>query len=76
MKKNMKVFEIKAIAANGNDRTVHAVVTLDVTLADACKMNNIPIFGRASRGTLGESSRSVRGWRGHGKNYPTGGLAS
>ena len=35
MKKNVKVFEIKAIAANGNDRTVYAVVTLDVTLADA-----------------------------------------
>ena len=44
MKKNMKVFEIKAIAANGNDRTVHAVVTLDVTLADVCKMNNIPML--------------------------------
>ena len=44
MKKNVKVFEIKAIAANGNDRTVYAVVTLDVTLADVCKMNNIPML--------------------------------
>lgn len=44
MKKNVKVFEIKAITANGNDRTVHAVVTLDVTLADVCKMNNIPML--------------------------------
>ena len=44
MKKNVKVFEIKAIATNGNDRTVHAVVSLDVTLADVCKMKNIPIL--------------------------------
>ena len=44
MKKNVKVFEIKAIAANGNDRTVLAVVTLDVTLADVCKTNNIPML--------------------------------
>ena len=44
MKKYVKVFEIKAIAANGNDRTVHAVVTLDVILADVCKMNNIPML--------------------------------
>ena len=44
MKKNVKVFEIKAIAANGNDRTVHAVVSLDVTLADVCKMKNIPML--------------------------------
>ena len=40
----MKVIEIRAITANGNDRTVHAVVTLDVTLADVCKMNNIPML--------------------------------
>ena len=44
MKKNVKVIEIRAIAANGNDRTVYAVVTLDVTLADVCKMNNIPML--------------------------------
>ena len=44
MKKNVKVFEIMAIAANGNDRTLHAVVTLDVTLADVCKINTIPML--------------------------------
>ena len=44
MKKNVKVFEIKAHAASGNDRTIHAVVSLDVTLADVCKMRNIPML--------------------------------
>ena len=41
---NMKVFEIKAHAANGNDRTIHSVVSLNVTLADVCKENIIGNF--------------------------------
>ena len=44
MKKDTKVYEIKAIAANGNDRTVHAAVSLDATLADVCKLRNIPML--------------------------------
>ncbi|MBR1586266.1 MAG: hypothetical protein IJ662_12040 [Clostridia bacterium] len=44
MKKNAKVFIIKAKAANGNDRTVHAVTSLDVTLNDVIKAKNIPVM--------------------------------
>jgi len=44
MKKNRKVFEIKAHAANGNLRTVYAVMSLNDTLADACKKDDIPMM--------------------------------
>lgn len=44
MEKNMKVFEIKARAKNGNLRTVYAAVALDNTLADACVMDDIPMM--------------------------------
>lgn len=43
-KKNMKVFEIKARAASGNLRTVHAMAPLDYTLNDCCKASNIPML--------------------------------
>ncbi len=44
MKKNVKVFSIEAQAANGNGRTIHAITSLDMTLADFCKSNNIPLL--------------------------------
>ena len=48
MKKNVKVFVIKAHAANGNDRTVQAITPLNVTLADICKRKNIPMLSIVS----------------------------
>ena len=48
MKKNVKVFEIKAIAANGNDRTVQAIAPLNMTLTEVCKMKNIPMLSIVS----------------------------
>ena len=42
MKKNMKVIIIKTKAANGNNRTIHGVVSLNDTVADLCKIRNIP----------------------------------
>ena len=48
MKKNVKVFEIKAIAANGNDRTVQAIAPLNMTLTEVCKLKNIPMLSIVS----------------------------
>ena len=44
MKKDVKVIEIKSIAANGNDRTVYAIGTLDLSVADICQGENIPML--------------------------------
>lgn len=43
MKKNAKVFEIMSKTNNGKIRTVYAVTSLDVSLADCCKMKSIPL---------------------------------
>ena len=44
MKKDVKVFVIKAKAANGNDRTVQAITPLHFTLAEVCEMKRIPML--------------------------------
>ena len=44
MKKNRKVFEIKAHAANDNLRTVYAVMGLNDKLSDACEKDDIPMM--------------------------------
>ncbi len=44
MKKNVKVFVIKAKAANGNDRTVQAIAPVTMTLAEVIKLKNIPML--------------------------------
>ena len=44
MKKNMKVIIVKTKAANGNDRTIHGIVSLKDTVADLCKFRNVPIL--------------------------------
>ena len=44
MKKNMKVIIMTAKAPNGNDRTYRTLCPLDFTVADACKMRNIPML--------------------------------
>ena len=40
----VKVIEIRAHAANGNDRTVHAIVSLGTTAAEVCEERNIPLL--------------------------------
>jgi len=44
MKKNVKVIIMKAKAPNGNDRVYRTMAPLDFTVADACKMRNIPML--------------------------------
>ena len=44
MKKTTKVIIMKAKAANGNDLTYRTLGPLDFTVADACKMRNIPML--------------------------------
>lgn len=58
MKKNMKVFEIKARVANGNLRTVYAAVALDNTLADACVMDDIPMMSVISSSVTAPMTQS------------------
>ena len=44
MKKNVKVFIMKAKAPNGNNLTYRTTAPLSFTVADACKMRNIPLM--------------------------------
>ena len=44
MKKDVKVIVIKAKAANGHDRTVQAIVPLDVDVSDVIRMKSIPML--------------------------------
>ncbi|MBR4005236.1 MAG: hypothetical protein IKI90_05255 [Treponema sp.] len=44
MKKNVKVIIMKAKAPNGNNRTYRTMGSLEMTIADACKMRNIPML--------------------------------
>ena len=44
MKKNVKVIIMKAKAPNGNDRVYRTMGSLEMTVADACKMRNIPML--------------------------------
>ena len=44
MKKDVKVIEIKSIAANGNDRTVYVIGSLDLTVSDVCQSEDIPVL--------------------------------
>lgn len=44
MKKTTKVIIMKAKAPNGNDLTYRTLASLDMTIADACKMRNIPML--------------------------------
>lgn len=44
MKKNTKVIIMTAKASNGNDLTYRTLCPLHFTVADACKMRNIPLL--------------------------------
>ena len=44
MKKDTKVIIMKAKAPNGNDRTYRTTTPLGFTVADVCKMRNIPLL--------------------------------
>ena len=44
MKKDTKVIIMKAKATNGNNRTYRTLASLDMTVADACKMRNISML--------------------------------
>ena len=44
MKKNTKVIIMKAKAPNGNNLTYRTLCPLHFTVADACKMRNIPLL--------------------------------
>ena len=44
MKKTTKVIIMTAKAANGNDLTYRTLCPLNFTVADACKMRNIPML--------------------------------
>ena len=44
MKKDTKVIIMKAKAPNGNNRTYRTLASLDMTVADACKMRNISML--------------------------------
>ena len=43
-KKNTKVIIMKAKAPNGNNLTYRTLCPLHFTIADACKMRNIPLL--------------------------------
>ena len=43
-KESMKVIIMKAKAPNGNNRTYRTIAPLGFTVADACKMRNIPLM--------------------------------
>ncbi len=43
-KKNEKVFVIKACLNNGHARTVNVIAPIKTTLADVCRMKNIPML--------------------------------
>ncbi len=47
-KQNMRVFEVKTFAANGNDRTVLAIAPLDFTLSDVCEIKDISMLSVVS----------------------------
>ncbi len=47
-KQNMRVFEVKTFAANGNDRTVLAITPLDFTLSDVCEIKDISMLSVVS----------------------------
>ena len=42
--KNAKVFEIVSRLNNGHYRTVHAIVPPETTIADICRVKNIPVL--------------------------------
>ena len=44
MKKDVKVIVIKAKAYNGHDRTVQAIVPLDMDVSDVIQMKSIPML--------------------------------
>ena len=44
MKKDVKVIVIKAKAANGHDRTVQAIVPLNMDVSDVIQMKSIPML--------------------------------
>lgn len=44
MKKDSKVIIMKAKAPNGNDRSYRTLCPLHFSVADACKMRNIPLL--------------------------------
>ena len=44
MKKDVKIFIVKAHAASGNDRTVYVIAPLDATFTDIFRIKNIPML--------------------------------